>query len=274
MNIFKYIRYQEIIEKSVKMRKKIDSKYTFRRLSERTNIQNTYLTNVLKGRAELNTDQLYLVTKELNFNLEEQEYMTLLLEYSRCSLPERKAQLLVKIHNVQNEHLDTSKHLEAQSASATFDYAAEYFLDPLCSIIHLFFEIPKFARNPQSIQNQLGISKEKFDKIIDLLIEMKALEFSKGQLKYKEHNYHLNKNSNLNQTAQILMKLKSVEQLEKLSAQRANVFSATFSANDEVRTQIHDEFLKFVKKVEKLVKGATPEKVFQLNFDLFPWHID
>lgn len=274
MNIFKYIRYQEVIEKSVKMRKKIDPKFTFRRLAEKTGIQNTYLTNVIKGRSELNTDQMYLVTKELNFNAEEQEYMYLLLEYGRCYVKERKDFLLSKIQKIQADHLDISKHLEAPTESAAYDYAAEYFLDPLCCIVHLFFEIPKYANNPALIQSQLGIPKEKFDEVIELLIEMKALEFSKGQLLYREHNYHLNKESHLNQTAQILMKIKSVEQLEKLGAKKANVFSVTFSANDEVKTLINNEFLKFLKKTEKLVKDAKPEKVYQLNFDLFPWHID
>lgn len=275
MNIFKYIRYQEVVEKSVKMRKKIDPKFTFRHLSQQTGIQNTYLTNVIKGRSELNSDQMYLICKELNFNLEEQEYMLLLLDYSRCYIKERKELLLQKIQKIQAEHLDISKHLEASTETTEgHNYAAEYFLDPLCCIIHLYFEIPKYANNPSLIQAQLGIPKEKFDEVIKLLIEMKALEYTRGQLKYKEHNYHLNKESHLNQTAQILMKIKSIEQLEKLGAQKANIFSATFSANDEVKTLINDEFLKFLKKTEKWVKEAKAEKVYQLNFDLFPWHID
>lgn len=263
-----------MIEKSVKMRKKIDPKFTFRRLAEKTGIQNTYLTNVIKGRSELNSDQIYLISRELNFNTEEQDYMFLLLEYSRCYVQERKEFLLQKIQNKQAEHLDTSKHLDAPPATAEYDYAAEYFLDPLCCIIHLFFEIPKYAQNPNLIQRQLGIPKLKFDEVIELLIEMKALEFSKGQFKYKEHNYHLNKNSHLNQTAQILMKIKSIEQIEKLGAKNANIFSATFSASDTVKNQVSDEFLKFLKKTEKLVKESKSEKVYQLNFDLFPWGID
>lgn len=274
MNIFKYIRYQEVIEKSVKMRKKIDPKFTFRYLAQKTGIQNTYLTNVIKGRSELNADQMYLITKELNFNAEEQDYMLLLLDYGRCYIKDRKEVLLEKIQKIQADHLDISKHLEAPVESTSSNYAAEYFLDPLCCIIHLFFEIPKYANNPSLIQAQLGIPKEKFDEVIKLLIEMKALEFSRGQLQYREHNYHLNKESHLNQTAQILMKIKSVEQLEKLGAKKANIFSATFSANDEIKTLINDEFLKFLKKTEKLVKDAKAEKVYQLNFDLFPWHID
>jgi hypothetical protein len=61
--------------------------------------------------------------------------------------------------------------------------------------------------------------------------------------------------------------------MSRLPEARRYHVSVTFSTSAEVMEQIRAEFLAFLKKAESLVKGGSEEKVFQMNFDLFPWSL-
>jgi hypothetical protein len=68
-----------------------------------------------------------------------------------------------------------------------------------------------------------------------------------------------------------MFRLQTLQQIKRLDADERFLFSVTFSGNEATQAALHEEFLKFLRKAEAIVKDAPPEGVFQMNFDLFPW---
>ena len=94
-----------------------------------------------------------------------------------------------------------------------------------------------------------------------------------AQLTVVGRNKHLPKDNPLCGPHQALMRLKSIDQMQRLSSEEAYSFSATITGTEETLAEIREAYLAFVKKAETIVKPAPSKKAFQMNFDLFPWEI-
>ena len=80
---------------------------TYAELAKDSQIQTTYLTNVLKGRAHFNADQIFAVTHRLGFSTQEQDYCLLLLEWERTQNLKRRNLLKSRLDLIRNENLKT-----------------------------------------------------------------------------------------------------------------------------------------------------------------------
>lgn len=101
MNIFRHLDYKKLISDLVDSRKKSDSKYSYAKLAEAIRVQKTYISQVVRGGAQLNSDQAYLAARFFDLSEEETEYLRLLVEWDRTQVQERKKSLLAKIHAIQ-----------------------------------------------------------------------------------------------------------------------------------------------------------------------------
>jgi hypothetical protein len=70
-----------------------------------------------------------------------------------------------------------------------------------------------------------------------------------------------------------MMRLKSIDQLQRLSVDQSYSHSVTFTGTDETKEALSEAYLAFLKKAESIVKPAKSERVFQMSFDLFPWDL-
>ena len=65
----------------------------FQSLAHAARIQKSYLSKVVTGRADLTTDQLYLICRHLDLDPEAARYLELLLERERSGVAERREEL-------------------------------------------------------------------------------------------------------------------------------------------------------------------------------------
>src|SRR5690348_755634 len=137
MNIFSKNDYRKILGAIVPERKRLDSSVNFQKMAAYVRVPKSYLSRVIHGKADLNTDQLFLVCQYLEFNEQESTYMQLLLEYARTGLRTRKEKLQSEIRRMQVQHLDTKEHLKASPVGASNDELAAYYLDPWIQLTHV-----------------------------------------------------------------------------------------------------------------------------------------
>ncbi len=276
MNIYSYLDYRDILRKLVKERQQSDSHFTFARLAQRTGIQKTYLSKVINGSADLNADQLYVITEVFQLGVEEIKFMELLLERARTALPSRRKRLEEEILQIQMRHIDTKKQLRAENKTVgTEDSFSAYYLDPYNLVVHTFLSVPRFQKNTEAIRASLGLSPEHFARIIKNLEGLGIIEWVKKNQNYQVTKEHLQlaKDSPLLEAHQSLMRALGFTQILKIQKNKKFSFQVTFSADDRTRVQIHEKFLEFLRAIEDSVRSAQPEEVYQISFDLFPWMI-
>lgn len=273
VSLFLHTDYRAFLKSAIEQRK-THRKLTLRDLAQSAGIQPTYLTNVLMNRANLNQDQLYALGEALDLTKEERDFSALLLEMDRASNPNRKKEILQQIEKIQKGSLKTAKHLPSREVEAGGIEEQEYYLEATTSLVHVFLRVPKYAKNPKLIGEELKLSPSKLQQTLKLLEKNGFIRWDAKHSRYsvEKHTRHLSAESPLCFPHQLLMRLSSLQRIQILPTEDRNTISITYFANKEVRREIHSEFLSFLKKADKLVADSKDDnEVFQMNFDLFPW---
>jgi hypothetical protein len=249
-------------------------------LAEALRLQKTYVSRVLRGQAHFNSDQLYQCCLYLGLNDEDSGYLSLLLEFARSSVPQRKKRLQGKIHQLQTDRRKIQRHLRAKmvepepaSGAGARNGYIEYYLDPRAALVHVYMNLVEYRRNPYKIKQVLGIPEKQFRALLKLLERLEIIRWSPLQSAYDlllDH-IHLPKESPLTFPSEELTRIMAIEHMRKLTADQRFHYSFTFAADEKTRAVVHDEFLKFLRHVEAVIKPAPSEEVYHMAFDLFPW---
>lgn len=273
MSVYRYLDYRLCIKELFEARQtEPGQKWTLRRLAALAGVQPSFVTNALKGRAEFSADQVYAIADALRATADERRYLVLALEHQRSINRARKQELRAELDELRMKHSRTEKHLAlAKPVQANADDLAEYYMDPFAQVAHVFLGVPSSAASPDSIADALGVSKARLAAAFAVLERVGYARREKGKWILLERNKHLPKDSPLCGPHQTIMRMKSIDQLQRLAPDAKYSFSATFSGTEETRAQIQDAFLAFLKKAEAIVGEAESKSAFQMNFDLFPW---
>lgn len=276
LSIFLEKSYKTAIRNQLLDRKKnLGKNYNFQALAKSCGIQKTYLSRVFRDeKTHLNSDQLYLAFEYLSFSQEERQFMNLMFEYERSSVPARRKILEADIETIRKKNSKTERVLQNNDKIQTgIDAFGEYFLDPYMQIMHLFFTVKKYAANTEIIRLRMGLTREKFREILNkLLRDSLVLDEGSGKYKAQTPKMHLTVDSPIVKPYTVMHRLKTVDQILKSSPDKSDSFTVIFSANPDVRKRIREGFLQFLKSVEPDVKKATDiTDVYQMNFDLVSW---
>lgn len=274
MNVFRFNDYRDAIAEKIEESKKGPNKLSFSNLADAIRVQKTYVTKVFKKDAHFNSDQLYMACEYFKFNDEESDYLYLLLEHSRSALSKRKKELQKRISEIQMQHRDTRKHLKAEMLKPLdSDGFGRYYLDPLAPLIHTFLSIPSFAKHTKLICNKLNISEKRIKSVIKTLEELNIVKWNSTHNAYQILKDHMQlvADSPLNLPYQVFQRTNAIHKIQSQNMEERFIFSVAFSADEKTKADIHDEFLKFLRRTEAAVKSSSPTDIYQMNFDLFGW---
>lgn len=274
MNVYSYNTYTEALIPAVERQRSQAKDFTLAQLATDCLMQPSYLTNVLKGRCDFNSDQLYMVCEQLEFTADEIDFMHLLLELKRTVYPKRKWQLEQRIEKVRREHLRAEKHISAKTVKLSPEQQQQYYLNPYIQLLHIYLESHTGIGNADTLAKKFSVSREQMAGILKTLEEINYIRKKGTGYEVLVEGQHLPRESLIIRPHHVMMRMKSLDQMQRLAPEQNYSFSATISTLPEVRTQIQAEFLKFLKSAEKLVRGSKSKQLYQINFDLFPWEID
>lgn len=272
MHIYQWIDYKIVIKNLIEARKKVNPTCTYQNMAIFMRIQKAYLSQVIKGRRELNTDQLYMACKYLTLGEEESQYLQLSLEYCRSGISERKQVLKNELEKIRLKHAKTDAHIDVQAVRIPQEPdRMKYYLDPYHQIVHIAMAVEKYRQKPQRLVKDLHLSKEKLFQVIESLVKMGIIEVHDDQVSVLVNNIHLPKDAAVFSSWRHMLNGLSTQKLSSASDPLAYNFSVVFASSDETRGRIQAAFLDFLRHTKKLVGASKPERVFQLNFDLFAW---
>lgn len=269
--IYQYTDYREYLKDLTQALKERGDGFTLGNLAGACGIQNPYLSKVFRGDADLNADQLFLACEYLQLESEESQYLQLLLETCRAQVPRRKRQLMAQIESLQNQYRQTKKHIRFEAPQIQNAAREEYFLDPYLQLIYAALTIPKYQENLTLICETMSIPKAKLEYGLARLEAIGMIVKQGPGYQITQSHFHLSKQDPLCRPYQHLLRIKSIEHLMRLPTEASYNFVWTISMDEKTRARIQDAFLKFLEQANAWVHAAPSEKLFQINFELFPW---
>jgi uncharacterized protein (TIGR02147 family) len=274
-NAFDHLHYRPLVRAQCLDWKKEKPGWTLHRIALKSKIQSPHLTNVLKEKAHLSSDQLHSLSLLFVWNPEETEYAHLLLERERSSLAARKTTLTSRIEEMRQKKLQPKANLKKEIiGSPGLESEQRYFLNPHYSLINGFLGIPEFSRSPKKIAAALHLSEKKVLKMLKELEEMKLVIRESGAYQRVRTNFHLPQESPFCEPYMKLMQSIANHQIGQLAEEEKHNFNVVFSADAKTKDQIQAEFMRFLKAVEAIVKEAPPKSLYGMRFDLFAWGLE
>ncbi|MCR9204524.1 MAG: TIGR02147 family protein [Halobacteriovoraceae bacterium] len=277
MQIYEYDCYRAYTRDWVEEKKRLGFKVTFQGLAEKIGVQKAYLSRVLKMDADLNSDQAYLLMKELSLAPPESEYFLLLLEYSRTSLIERKRSLKTNIKEAQGKYFYTDNHLDKKSLKLfkeeKLEFSESYHLNPYNQLVHVALTIDRFRENPDKLREALNISQKEFNAVLEYLEKCGFITIKEGQVFVLDSAIHLSRDSQKFWPWYQQMINLTNNRSRSLNSQENLNFTVTFSGNQETFSSFKTDVLKLLEKFQKRVESAPSENLYQLTFDLMNWQV-
>lgn len=274
MEFYRSLDYRTYIQNRIRSGKNTNKKFTISRLAQAVGVESTYVTRVLKGKAQFNADQLFLVCEHLEFSEPDKAFLQLLLEYDRAYVPKRKKILLERIRAIQDEQKRSRKNLKASLVEADSPLAfQDYYLDPYVQIVHIFLTLPECQSNPGQVKDALKLPVPRFQAILAVLNRLGLIVGTSldAPITVLKDHLHVSDATNFYLPNQLLLRALSQERILRLTSEERYAFAVTFSGAEGTKRMIQEEFMSFLKRIEPIVRSAEPRKVFQINFDLFPW---
>lgn len=272
MRVYEFTEYRPALAALLNQWRADAPARTLSRIATAAGLQLSYLSNALRLRAHLSTDQVYAIANAIDLGAEATDYLLLVLEHERSGIPKRRQELERRIHEIRTRELRTEKQLKVKSTELSPENLERYYLDPFIQLAHIDLG-RREGTSLSQVAREFGLSDEHASRVLKTLVDLKLAHKKNDAYFPLKGGHHLPKDSPVATPHLMLMRMKSIDQLARLTENERYCFSVTLSSSPETREQLEQEFIRFLKSAEALVKASKPELLYQMNFDLFPWRI-
>lgn len=244
--------------------------FTLSGMAEACGVQKTYLSRVMNESAHLAEDQLWDACQYLGLSNAECEFLLLLRRLETCKRKSFEEKITREIEICRSQALQSEKSLSPKTSLPKSQLEVEFFLDPVQIIVHAFFSIPRFAARPNDIAKVLDLSTQRFDFIVNRLLQLGLLSQQSGRYTVSKNVLHLTNSSQATVPHRLQMRTLA---LSKIASEKPSTysFSLVFASSRLVADRFRSRFLDLLKEMQPLVVESKEEEVFQLNFDVFSW---
>lgn len=236
------------------------------RLAQQIGCQQTYLSRVISGSAELNQEQSFAVTTFFKLDQLEKEYFFLLVNLNRAATVELKDYYKNKIQLIKSKKTEISSRIDSKN-SLDEEKKSIYYSDWIYGAIHVLTAIPQF-QTAESISTRLSLSFERVKEVLVFLENAGLVIRKHNKYHHNTVNIHLNQDSPYIKSHHAHWRMKSIEALSKKNPMNLNYSSVTaFSAADA--PEIKEIMLEAIKKIREVVRNSQEEQIYCYNLDFF-----
>ncbi len=271
MTIFASDTYREAIRSLLDREALRGRRVTLSLLADACRVQRPYISKVMAGAAHLSADQMFELAFFFKLGDDEQKYLFLLLEHERSGLDLRRKSLKVQIDTIRARYLAMARHTSAELVRTDVQATQGYYLDPTVQLAHVFLGLKRYGVDLPLLAHDLQISSERLAAILALLAGLGLIAGKRGRWQITKQHVHLSANESLCLPHQLLLRMRCLERLQKLPAERTFLVSKTFTGAKRLDLKIRDRLLTVLREIEADIAPSPEEEAFQLNIDLFPW---
>lgn len=238
-------------------------------LAEKVGVHPTFISQVLKGHKDLNSEQWIAVCELVNLTDIEKDYLHLLLLLNRAGTPQARKYYQAKLNEILSRRLQLQERMTEHRQLSDQDRAVFY-----SSWIYSAMRVYTACGEGQTIEQlseKFSISKEKTEEIMQFLTVTGLCKFDGGKFSVGDQHLHVPANSPHVIRHHTNWRLRALNSLEKTTPEEMN-FTAPMSISKKDFQVLREKIVKLVQEVVDVVKTSEPEEVATLTIDLF-WPI-
>lgn len=265
INIFTYTDFRKYLTDFYEDRKKSDSRFSYRFLSEQSGINPGNFIKMLKGERNLTLVAAIKLSHPMGLNKRERDYFQSMIRFSQAKNHDEKKQCF--------EELITFKESSVRVLDAGYYmfYDKWYYTAVREALSFFPLNDKNFAELGKAIIP--GISVKQVEKTVKLLLELKLI------VKADNGNYQRtdavlstgNEMRSLVLNNFVINTMKLAAQSINARVQETNLSTVTCSLSSEGFNQVQEEIRKCRRRILEIAKDSNiPDRVYQFNMQLFP----
>lgn len=262
MKILDYIDYRKYLKSSIV----VAGRGELKRLAEHLRVHSTFMSQVIAGTRDLNSDQALELAAIWEFSALEAEYFITLVEIEKAHTENLKKYLRVKRDRLKKESLDVSKRV-AHDRVLTDEEKSLFYSSWLYSAMRAFTAISKGA-SVDEISFAFQMPRPKVIEIMQFLSRTGLCVEEKGIYKPGVQKTYTDRNSPHTAKHHMNWRMKSMQKSEGLDETEL-MFTAPISLSRKDFLVLREKMVELVKQMMELVGNSEPEEVACFNLDLF-----
>lgn len=229
-------------------------------------VHTTFVSQVLKGRAEFSLEQGEAINGFLGHTDEEGEYFLLMLMHERASSTKLKVRFRRQIESKREGRLNIEKRLNPNQTISAAD-REKFYSNYIYSAVHVLVSIPKFQRM-EALAEALRLPMKQIVEVVDFLIRIGVLKESNAALKPTSNHIHIGQDSDLVLRHHANWRFHSLQSLQFLDREDLH-YSACLSLSQEDAFHIKESLLENLKSHVDKVSRSKEEVAYVMNLDFY-----
>lgn len=237
-----------------------------KQLAEQIPVHTTFVSQVLKGRAEFSLEQGEAVNAFLGHTEDEGEYFLLMLLKDRAGTTSLRRRFEVKIKAMRDQRLNIQNRLGVKNAVSEKDrdrfYSTHYY-----GALHILTGIPAF-RTVERLAEALRLSKARVQDMVDFCLRIGVLKTEAGELRPGPQHIHLGAQSEMVLKHHSNWRQHTLQSLQFLDTEDLH-YSACVSLTQADAYKIKDMMLQNLKDHVDVISKSAEEVAYVLSFDFY-----
>lgn len=238
------------------------------RLANAAGCQPAYLSQVLRKKANLTTEQVHRLCLFWSLDDAETEYALLVHQRERTSSADLALFYNRRVLQLREEYGTLAKRIGAEPALALTDQdRCLYYSSWHYAAIHMLVTIPHF-QNAVSVSQRLGLPLERVEEVVTDLCKMQLMERSGKALKVRQLQIHIDENHPLNLTNHVNWRNHCAVQIQSGDA-KALHYTAVHSLSKSDFVKIREIFLGAIRASRDVVAPSPEEEAAVVLIDCY-----
>lgn len=238
-------------------------------LAERLKCHPTFVSQVLRRKAEFNHEQAARFCAYAQLREEETEFFLDLLNRDRAGSPESKKifQGILDRKLLERRSLQARSHLKS---GLSREQETVYFKTWYPPLVHAALQIPGLS-SAERIARALQAELKPIQDALALLEGLGLVRFEKGKWQICRRSLHLGRDSPLGNSFHSNWRLKTAQMLQEGRRSMENThFSSVFCISTQAAEKIREVLLQDLENIRKQMVEASSERLYAFSLDFYP----
>jgi uncharacterized protein (TIGR02147 family) len=237
-----------------------------KKLAAHIPVHTTFVSQVLKGKADFSLEQAEAINQFLGHTNEESEYFIYLVLKDRAASQNLRRRFEAKISAMRKQRLNIKRRLDPTESVSDQD-RIKFYSNHYYAAVHVLASIPNF-RNTERMAEALKLSRERAQDIVDFLLKIGLLVEKSGELLPGPRHVHLNADSEIVLKHHSNWRLHAISDLQFMEPEDVH-YSACMSLSLEDAHGIKEAILQGLKANLDVVTKSKDEVAYVMAFDFY-----
>lgn len=260
--------YRDIVNDFLGYRKKRRPRGVVKSLSDRLRCHPTFISQVLKERADFSQEQGYEVSHHFSFSPQQREYFLTLLLRDRAGSADLRAYYQRKLEQLLEEKRDL-KPRASTDRHPLGSFEAEYFGNWLYQAVHAMTQIRRL-QTTAAIAKTLGLPSDEIKSVLQRLELMSLVrKTQKSAWQSTLSSLHLPKESRFIRSLHLTWKTKTLADLQNKSAVSGTRYSGLITVSEKDFQKVRDVLVDTITSIRKIAESSNAEDAYVLALDCY-----